>query len=157
MRLCAWAAALTVPALFALCGCGTSSLSTPTTTFPHTTIVGPQTFLNDSAAATASLRDFVNALSGNGPTLTSAQAKAISPLLDGALRRAQLELARLSAEQVDDARLETQRHAVIGPLSAVVSEMIAITGFAHSGNAVALTHRLAGLRTQLAALSQAGI
>jgi|GEM_PF-7092566 hypothetical protein len=157
MRLLACAAALTVAALLALCGCGASSLSTPTTTFPQATIVGPQTFLNDSAAATAALRDFVNALSGNGPTLSSAQAKAISPLLDAALGRAQLERARLSQEHIDDARLEAQRQAVIGPFGAVVSEMVTITGFAHSGNAVALTHQLGTLRTQLAALSQAGL
>ena len=48
--------------------------------------------------------------------------------------QAQLGLQRLSAQQVDDARLDAQRQAILGPLGTVVVQMSAIDAAAHAGN-----------------------
>jgi hypothetical protein len=149
-------AAVVAPLCLAAAGCGASSLPAATTTLPSGTKVGPQVFLSDSAATAAAIRSFSEELGANGPTLTAAQATASAPLLDGSFGAAQRGLQRLSAQQVDDARLDAQRQAILGPLGTVVVQMSAIDTAAHAGNVPALIAHLAPLRTAISALQQAG-
>ena len=149
-------AAVVVPLCLAAAGCGASSLPAPTTTLPAGTRVGPQVFLSDSAATAAAVRRFSEELGANGRTLTPAQAKTSAPLLDTSLAAAQRGLLRLSAQQVDDARLDSQRQAILGPLGAVVAQMSAIDAAAHSGNVATLVAHLAPLESAITALQQAG-
>jgi len=150
------AAGLLVPACLLLAGCGAASLSTPTSTLESGTRVGPQEFLSDSASTASAVQTFVEALGANGSTITPAQAKDAAPLLEGSLAQAHLGSQRLSAEQVDDVRLEQQRQAIIGPLGAVVVQMSVITAAARTGDAAIVVGHLAALRTAIAALSHAG-
>lgn len=142
--------ALMVPVCVAVAGCGASSIPAPTTTLPVGTRVGPQQFLADSAATAQAVRAFVDDLGANGPSLTSAEAKASAPLLTSAFQQAQLGLKRLSAEEVDDSRLDAQRQAVLAPLGTVVLQMSEITTAAHTGNAAAVVAHLAPLRAAIA-------
>src|SRR5271167_1354343 len=115
--------AVVAPLCVAAAGCGASSLPAPTTTLPAGTRVGPQVFLSDSAATAVAIRSFSEELGANGPTLTAAQAKASAPLLDASFIQAQRGLMRLSAQAVDDARLDAQREAILGPLGTVIVQM----------------------------------
>lgn len=150
------AAGLLVPACLLAAGCGASSLSTPTTTLPVGTRVGPQVFLNDSASAATSIRTFVETLPTTGSTITDAQVRAMAPLLDAEFRQSQLELQRLSAMQVDDARLEQQRRAIVAPLGAAVVQMSAIAVAADAGKAAAVVAHLVPLQNALTRLGRAG-
>ena len=149
-------AIVVAPLCLAAAGCGASSLPAPTTTLPAGTKVGPQVFLSDSAATAAAIRSFSEELGANGPTLTAAQAKASAPLLDGSFTQARLGLMRLSAQTVDDSRLDAQRAAILGPLGTVVGQMSAIDAAAHAGNVPTLVAHLAPLRSAITALQQAG-
>ncbi len=148
--------ALVVPAGLAMAGCGAASIPAPTSTVPTGTRVGPQQFLADSAATAQAIRVFAEDLGANGASLTAAQAKASAPLLQSAFNQTQLGLKRLSAEQVDDSRLDGQRQAVLAPLGSVVVQMSAITTAAHAGNAPAVVAHLAPLRAAVAKVTQAG-
>ena len=149
-------AGILVPACLLVAGCGATSLPTPTTTLPTETRVGPQVFLSDSASTAAAVRTFVEALGANGSTITAAQAKSAAPLLGSSFRLAQLGLQRLSAEEVDDARLEQQRQAIIGPLGTVVVQMSTIAAAAKTGNVAAVVAHLGSLRSGIAAVKVAG-
>jgi len=148
--------AVLAPLCLVLAGCGAASLPAPTTTLPAGTRVGPQVFLSDSAATAAAIRTFADALGANGPTLSSAQAKASAPLLDTSFAQAQLGLKRLLAQTVDDSRLDAQRQAIVGPLGGVVVQMSAIDAAAHTGNVQTLIAHLPALRSAIGALQQAG-
>lgn len=148
--------ALVVPVGLAAAGCGASSIPAPTSTLPAGTRVGPQQFLADSAATAQAIRAFVDDLGANGPSLTSAEAKASAPLLTSALHQTQLGFGRLSAEEVDDSRLDAQRQAVLAPLGKVVVQMSDITEAAHTGNAATVVAHLAPLRAAIAQVTQAG-
>jgi hypothetical protein len=149
-------AAVLAPLCVALAGCGAASLPAPTTTLPAETRVGPQVFLSDSAATASAIRTFSEELVANGPTLSAAQAKATAPLLDTSFHQAQLGLLRLSAQEVDDSRLDAQRKAILGPLGVVVVQMSAIDAAAHAGNVATVVAHLTPLRGAIAALQQAG-
>jgi len=149
-------AAAVVALCLAVAGCGAASLPAPTTTLPAGTRVGPQVFLSDSAATAGAIRRFSEDLGANGRTLTPAQAKASAPLLDASFVAAQRGLLRLSAQQVDDARLDAQRQAILGPLGTVVVQMSAIDAAAHAGNVATLVAHLAPLESAITALQQAG-
>jgi len=149
-------AAAVVALCLAVAGCGAASLPAPTTTLPAGTRVGPQVFLSDSAATVGAIRRFAEDLGANGQTLTPAQAKASAPLLDASFAAAQRGLLRLSAQQVDDARLDAQRQAILGPLGTVVEQMKAIDAAAHAGNVATLVAHLAPLESAITALQQAG-
>ena len=84
------------------------------------------------------------------------RAKASAPLLDASFAAAQRGLLRLSAQQVDDARLDAQRQAILGPLGTVVVQMLAIDAAAHAGNVATLVAHLAPLESAITALQQAG-
>ena len=148
--------ALVVAAGLAMAGCGATSIPAPTSTLPTGTRVGPQQFLADSAATAQAIRTFAEDLGANGPTLTGAQARASAPLLASAFNQTQLGLQRLSAEKVDDSRLDAQREAVLAPLGSVVVQMSAITAAAHAGNAPAVIAHLAPLRDAIAKVTLAG-
>lgn len=145
-----------LPICVALAGCGAASLPAPTTTLPSGTRVGPQVFLSDSAATATAIRTFTEDLAANGPTLSAAQAKATAPLLDAQFKQAQTGLQRLSAQEVDDTRLNKQRTTILGPLGAVLVAMSAIDAAAHTGDVAAVVAHLVPLRTAIAALQQAG-
>jgi hypothetical protein len=149
--------ALIVPVGLAVAGCGAASIPAPTTTLPAGTRVGPQQFLADSAATAQAIRTFAEDLGANGPSLTRAQAKASAPLLAAALAQAELGVQRLTAEQVDDSRLDAQRKAVLAPLGTAVVQMTAITAAAHAGNPGAVVAHLAPLRAAIAGVTQAGV
>jgi hypothetical protein len=156
MRKFGVVAALLASAGMLAAGCGASSIPAQTTTLPAGTRVGPQEFLGDSAATATAIRHFADALGANGPTLTNAQAKASASTLQQYLAQAQVGLQRLSAEQVDDARLDAQRSAVVGPLAIAVDQMTAITTAAAAGHAAAVVAHLAPLRVAIANLKLAG-
>jgi hypothetical protein len=148
--------AVLAPLCLALAGCGAASLPVPTTTLPAPTRVGPQVFLSDSATTASAIRMFADALGANGPTLSSAQAKTSAPLLEREFQQAQRGLQRLLAETVDDARLDNQRKAIVGPLGVVVVQMSAIGTAAQAGNVATLIAHLAPLRSAIGALQGAG-
>lgn len=150
------AAGMLAPACLLVAGCGAASLTAPTSTLPSGTLVGPQVYLSDSASTAAAIGKFVGALGPSGSSISPGQAKAEAPQLENVLEQAQLGFQRLSAERVDDGRLEQQRQAVIGPLHAVVAQLSAIAASAQKGDPAAIVADLGPLRTAEAALRQAG-
>jgi hypothetical protein len=156
MRMIGVVMGLMLPVGLALSGCGADSIPAPTTTLAPGTRVGPQEFLSDSGATVTAIRHFADALGANGTTLTNAQAKASAPTLQAYLAQAELGLQRLSSEQVDDARLDAQRAAIVGPLGAVTVQMKAVTAAAAAGRAPAVVAHLDPLRAAIANLKVAG-
>lgn len=152
-------AALAIAAAASLAGlaaCSDEAMPTRTTELPRGATQSAQSYLNDSAAVTQSIRDFSAVLASAGDAITPAEARRMAPALVTQAQRARALCDRLGAQRLDDQRLEAQRAAVVGPLARVCTSMEAIARLAGDGNVRVMTERVADMNAGLAEVRHEG-
>lgn len=120
----------------AVAGCGGEPLGPSAGTLADGTAVPAQRYLADADEAAAAVTAFSDALETVGPVARADALQAASPMLEEALSRARVAGARLSAQRLDDSRLERQRAAVVPLLDAVIAAMDDLTSAAAAGRPV---------------------
>ena len=90
-------------------GCGGGSLAPDTTPLGEGTQVSPQRYLADTDAAGAAVAEFTRDLTTVGNVATPEALTRAAPALRATLQDAEALSQRLSAERVEDTRLEAQR------------------------------------------------
>lgn len=141
-----------IPLLVAGCG---ANAGPPTTTVAAGTVVTPERYLADTAAAAAAVRAFAVELGGIGTAevpATPARLRALAPLLDPPLATARLVRDRLSAERLADQRLDRQRALRAEQFAAAVSVMERVRTASAAGDAAAASAAADELRQTLEVL-----
>lgn len=108
-----------------------------------------QVYLNDSAEAARATRDFAAVLARAGDQITAAEATGMATDLGEAADRACALSQRLAAQRLDDARLETQRTAVVDPLGTACTAMRAVVTAARGGDVRVLVARATEVKRAL--------
>ena len=104
-------------------GCGGGSLAPDTTPLGEGTQVSPQRYLADTDAAGAAVAEFTRDLTTVGNVATPEALTRAAPALRATLQDAEALSQRLSAERVEDTRLEAQRARAAAALEDVVAAM----------------------------------
>jgi hypothetical protein len=137
-------------------GCGGESLGPVSTPVSDGTEVSPQRYVAATAAAAAAVAAFSRDLAGVGAGATRPALQRTAPALRASLSAAAVQSQRLSAERLEDARLEEQRSGAAAALATVVSAMTAATEAAEGGRPALFVRAVDDYSNAVAALRAAG-
>lgn len=137
-------------------GCGGGSLAPDTAPLGEGTEVSPQRYLADTDAAGAAVAEFTRDLTTVGAVATPEALTRAAPALRATLMDAEALSQRLSAERVEDARLETQRARAAAALGDVVASMRLATDAASGSRPTRFVQAVDAYSDAIAALRAAG-
>jgi hypothetical protein len=118
--------------------------------------VSPQRYLADTDAAGAAVAAYTRALQSVGAVATPEALERAAPALRDALAAAEPLSERLSAERLEDTRLEGQRERAAAALAAVVAGMRTATDEAAAGRPTRFVQAVDAYSNAVAALRAAG-
>jgi hypothetical protein len=127
-----------------------------TTPLSDGTEVSPQRYLADTDAAAAAVAAFTRDLGAVGAVATPEALERAAPALRQSLAAAEALSERLSAERLEDARLETQRERAAAALAGVVTAMRAAADEAAAGRPTRFVQAVDAYSNAVAALRVAG-
>lgn len=127
-----------------------------TTPLSDGTQVSPQRYLADTDAAAAAVAEFTRDLATVGAVATPEALGRAAPELRASLAGAEALSQRLSAERLEDARLEAQRARAAGALEGVVAAMRAAADEAAAGRPTRFVRAVDDYSNAIAALRAAG-
>ena len=118
--------------------------------------MSPQRYLADTDAAAAAVADFTRDLQAVGAVATPEALARAAPALRESLGAAEALSQRLSAERLEDARLETQRERAAGALAGVITAMRVAADEAAAGRPTRFVQAVDAYSDAVAALRAAG-
>lgn len=118
--------------------------------------MSPQRYLADTDAAGAAVAEFTRALAAVGNVATPAALERAAPRLQAAQEQAEAYALRLSAERLDDARLEAQRARAADALAGVAAAMRTVTAEAAAGRPTRFVEAVDDYSNAIADLRAAG-
>ncbi len=127
-----------------------------TTPLSDGTQVSPQRYLADTDAAAAAVAEFTRDLATVGSVATPEALERAAPELRASLAGAEALSQRLSAERLEDARLEAQRARAAAALEDVVAAMRTAADEAAAGRPTRFVQAVDDYSNAIAALRAAG-
>jgi hypothetical protein len=138
-------------------GCGGGgSLAPDTTPLGEGTQVSPQRYLADTDAAGAAVAEFTRDLTTVGAVATPEALTRVAGSLSATLQDAEALSQRLTAERVEDTRLEAQRVRAAAALEDVVAAMRLATDAASGSRPTRFVQAVDAYSDAVAALRAAG-